>query len=283
VISCAFVITLPAAQTFADHGNISIVMSSVHSQGLDTYPDFVISRIMAYHPDMDFPITLEDFPRFTDLRISNLHMLEKERLHNFCQFFNWQMNLRGQMSTVFTYTCLIGELKQPPPREVPGWETTNFSTPFDEFFAKWLSKATISLMEAVNNLLCNCAIHFHQFPDAPYVIILPAVGPYWTYAKVEKGDVPTLEDYLATEFDPLYMDRDPEASITNQRDKIESELQGTLLLLGTKESDRKLTKVWDEVFHLEETFPVPAIPQKKIPLPLSSRYCFLEPMWKLIA
>jgi hypothetical protein len=212
---CAFVITLLAAQKFANHRNILIEINSIHSWGLDTYPNFVISWIMACCPDMYFPITIENFPRFTDFKMLNLCSLEKERLCNFCQFFNWQMNLQGEMSTVFTHTCLIGKLKQPPSYKVPGWETTDFSTLFDQFFAQWSSKATISLIEAVNNLLYYCAIYFHQFPNAPYIIIILAVGPYWMYAKIEKGNMPTLEDYLATKCDPLYMDRDSEASIAN--------------------------------------------------------------------
>jgi hypothetical protein len=283
---CVFVITLPADQQFADRGNISIGMNSVHGRGLDTYPDFVISRIMAYRPDIHFPITVDDVFELSRLRISGRSSPQsKERLSDYCRFLNWQMNLRGQMSTMFTYTCLIGELKRPPSREVPGWGTPDFNAVFDEFYASWRSMASVSLSEAVDDLVYYSAVHFHQNPDAPYVIIIPAVGPYWMYAKIEKGDVPTIQDYMATDLDSLYTDRDPEAIIANQRGKILKKLQpprGGMLLLGTDESDKMLTKVRDEVFRLEETFPVPDIPQKKMRLPVSTRKAFLEPDWELI-
>ena len=114
-----------------------------------------------------------------------------------------QYTARAGIKIIHRCGVLIGEFKRVPARteaDIIGLESTDLlvgddaeggSNAEDEDI-DWSARLNTSLLEAIEDTMRYCAIHFLIHPFASEIIALASAGPFWKWATVKKEQVPSF-------------------------------------------------------------------------------------------
>ncbi|KAF5372657.1 hypothetical protein D9615_009867 [Tricholomella constricta] len=124
---------------------------------------------------------------------------------------------RAGLKVFHTCTGLVGELKAPPSRAFRN-----------------LEGIPASILEAQNDLIEYCAIHFKRELKSESVVAFAAAGPFWRWAVIKKEDVPELD----------WLTKQPVAGQVNTfHRKFSGGKERGYFVLGTPKSDAELTEI----------------------------------------
>ena len=167
-----------------------------------------------------------------------------------------QYTARAGIKIIHRCGILIGEFKRVPARteaDIIGLESTDLlvgdntedGLNTEDEDIDWRVRLSASLLEAVEDTMRYCAIHFLIHPFASDIIALASAGPFWKWATVKREQVPSfnwLTGLLveSTENDEL------RANFVAMFDQIPP----GYLVLATAESDAQIDKMRNMMFHL---------------------------------
>jgi hypothetical protein len=169
-----------------------------------------------------------------------------------------QYTARAGIKIIHRCGVLIGEFKRVPARteaDIIGLEPTDLldddntedgsNAEEDSEDIEWRVRLSASLLEAVQDTMRYCAIHFLIHPFASEIIALASAGPFWKWATVKKEQVPSfnwLTGLLveSPENDELHVD------FIAMFDEISPDY----FVLATAESDAQIDKMRSVIFRL---------------------------------
>ena len=127
----------------------------------------------------------------------------------------------------------------------PEEKKTTVPKPKEAKLSAWLLPLSVRFVNAVKQVMFYCAIHFFTQEKWNEVIVLPAVGPYWCWGGVSRGEIPAY-DWTAGEVMGTPEDEKKAASFAK---RFSWEFQPHHIL-GMEESDQQLMVVRSEVSSL---------------------------------
>ena len=166
-----------------------------------------------------------------------------------------QYTARAGIKIIHRCGVLIGEFKRVPARteaDIIGLESTDLLIDNAEDCSNtgdkdidWPARLSASLLEAIEDSMRYCAIHFLIHPFASEIIALASAGPFCKWATVKKEQVPSFNwlTGLPVEFpenDELRVD------FVTLFDQIHPDY----LVLATAESDAEINKMRNIMFNI---------------------------------
>ena len=109
----------------------------------------------------------------------------------------------------------------------------------------WPARLSASLLEAIEDSMRYCAIHFLIHPFASEIIALASAGPFWKWATVKKEQVPSFN----------WLTGLPVESPENDELRVDfvtlfDQIHPDYLVLATAESDAEINKMRNIMFNI---------------------------------
>ena len=167
-----------------------------------------------------------------------------------------QHTARAGIKIIHRCGVLIGEFKRVPARteaDIIGLESTDLlvsDNAEDGLNAEgedidWRVRLSASLLEAVEDTMRYCAIHFLIHPFASEIIALASAGPFWKWATVKKEQVPSFNWLTGLLVESLENDELRVDFVT-----MFDQIPPGYLVLATAESDAQINKMRNMMFQL---------------------------------
>ncbi|KAF9778461.1 hypothetical protein BJ322DRAFT_1014759 [Thelephora terrestris] len=191
----------------------------------DPTPDLLVHYVIAGEIDKPEPEHVEEY--YPDLKTSELRQDKLVLLqHNH--------TLRAGIKVVDRHCALIGEIKALPVKKAP------FR------LDAWTRLLAFRFSEAVAQALFYCAVHFFIQDKRNKVIVLSAVGPYWSWGLVRRDQVPAY-DWITGDIMKTPENQKKAASLTGRLGWESNWKKNRIYTLGTPESDEELTKIRNKI------------------------------------
>ena len=177
-----------------------------------------------------------------------------------------QYTARAGIKIIHRCGILIGEFKRVPARteaDIIGLESTDLlvggnaeggSNTRDEDI-DWPGRLNISLLEAIEDTMRYCAIHFLIHPFASEIIALASAGPFWKWATVKKEQVPSFNWLTGL---PLESPENVELRVDFVA--LFNQISPDYHVLATAESDGQINKIRNMMFNLINHPDPPTLP-----------------------
>ena len=166
-----------------------------------------------------------------------------------------QYTARAGIKIIHRCGVLIGEFKRVPARteaDIIGLESTDLLIDNAEDCSNtgdkdidWPARLSASLLEAIEDSMRYCAIHFLIHPFASEIIALASAGPFWKWATVKKEQVPSFN----------WLTGLPVESPENDELRVDfvtlfDQIHPDYLVLATAESDAEINKMRNIMFNI---------------------------------
>ena len=166
-----------------------------------------------------------------------------------------QYTARAGIKIIHRCGILIGEFKRVPARteaDIIGLESTDLligdntedGLNTEDEDIDWRVRLSASLLEAVEDTMRYCAIHFLIHPFASDIIALASAGPFWKWAAVKREHVPSFNWLTGLLVESIEND-ELRANFVAMFDQIPP----GYLVLATAESDAQIDKMRNMMFH----------------------------------
>ena len=166
-----------------------------------------------------------------------------------------QYTARAGIKIIHRCGVLIGEFMRVPARteaDIIGLESTDLLIDNAEDCSNtgdkdidWPARLSASLLEAIEDSMRYCAIHFLIHPFASEIIALASAGPFWKWANVKKEQVPSFN----------WLTGLPVESPENDELRVDfvtlfDQIHPDYLVLATAESDAEINKMRNIMFNI---------------------------------
>ena len=220
----------------------------------DPTPDLLVHHVIA--GEIDKP-TMEHVKQYyPDLKDPQLQRKQLE-------FLQHQHMIRSGIQILHRRCVLIGEIKALSiPQALrdcvdhPVFENEHSS------LSAWTKTLSLQFSHALEQALFYCAVHFFTQDEQDKVIILPAVGPYWSWGWVYRNQTPEY-DWISGAVKDTPEDQKKAAALKESFSWESKWESGHIYTLGSQGSDQGFTAIRDEILSNFGSIPDPAtLPEK---------------------